>query len=176
VRIWSALLSSEDDVRIVRFGSLLSPLSPEDLKSSSFVKTGHELEKLWFHLRRQKTRLDAFLILHNPYVQPIPSLVVETFGIPFDYAEPIIGDMARRLWNYLWAIFVKIPKLQIDYGKSSYGILNSIRIPGPRHWEYPWAIEHSSLSGKLSVLDVGCGFSLFPMYLAKEVFRLQQSI
>jgi 2-polyprenyl-3-methyl-5-hydroxy-6-metoxy-1,4-benzoquinol methylase len=152
----------------VRLGATLSPLSIEDLKSSSFVRTEQELEELWFHLRRQKPRLDAFLISHNPYEQPITSLVVETFGIPFDYAEPIIGDIARRLWNYLWAIFVKIPRLQIDYGKSSYGILNSIKTPGPRHWEYPWAIEHSNLSGKMSILDVGCGFSLFPMYLAKR--------
>jgi ubiquinone/menaquinone biosynthesis C-methylase UbiE len=147
---------------------MLSPLSPDDLKSTSFVRTGQELEELWLQLRRKKTRLDAFLASHNPYMQPKASLIVEAFGIPFDSAEPIIGDMARRLWNYLWAIFVKVPRLQIDYGKSSYGILNSIRIPGPRHWEYPWAIEHSNLSGRMNALDVGCGFSLFPMYLAKQ--------
>jgi ubiquinone/menaquinone biosynthesis C-methylase UbiE len=152
----------------VGLSATLKPLSVEDCESPSFVRIEDELEELWLHLRREKPRLDAFLISRNPYMQPIPSLVVEALGVPFDYAEPIIGDIARRLWNYLWAILVKVPRLQIDYGRTSYGILNGIRVSGPRHWEYPWAIEHSNLSRKMSVLDVGCGTSLFPMYLANR--------
>jgi SAM-dependent methyltransferase len=37
--------------------------------------------------------------------------------------------------------------------------------PGKR-WEYPWALERAKLAPGSRVLDVGCGDSIFPVFLA----------
>lgn len=35
-----------------------------------------------------------------------------------------------------------------------------------KRWEYPWALERAGLESGLRVLDVGCGASILPVYLA----------
>lgn len=35
-----------------------------------------------------------------------------------------------------------------------------------KRWEYPWALERAGLAPGSRVLDVGCGDSIFPVYLA----------
>ncbi|GAG29923.1 unnamed protein product, partial [marine sediment metagenome] len=37
-----------------------------------------------------------------------------------------------------------------------------------RAWEYPWAILNSDVSSGSRILDVGSGWSLFPLYLAQR--------
>jgi SAM-dependent methyltransferase len=37
-----------------------------------------------------------------------------------------------------------------------------------RAWEYPWAILNSDISPETKILDVGSGWSLFPLYLAQK--------
>lgn len=36
-----------------------------------------------------------------------------------------------------------------------------------KRWEYPWALSRARLSPQAKVLDVGCGDSIFPVYLSK---------
>lgn len=36
-----------------------------------------------------------------------------------------------------------------------------------KRWEYPWALERARLPPGSSVLDAGCGASIFPVYLAE---------
>lgn len=43
--------------------------------------------------------------------------------------------------------------------------------PGKR-WEYPWALERAELRDGAAVLDVGCGDSIFPVYLAQQGHRV----
>jgi SAM-dependent methyltransferase len=43
--------------------------------------------------------------------------------------------------------------------------------PGKR-WEYPWALERAGLAPGSTVLDVGCGDSIFPVYLAAQGHRV----
>lgn len=35
-----------------------------------------------------------------------------------------------------------------------------------KRWEYPWALQRAQLAPGCRVLDVGCGDSIFPVYLA----------
>lgn len=41
-----------------------------------------------------------------------------------------------------------------------------------KRWEYPWALERAGLAARSRVLDVGCGASIFPVYLAGEGHRV----
>ncbi len=41
-----------------------------------------------------------------------------------------------------------------------------------KRWEYPWALERARLGPNASVLDAGCGASIFPVYLAKQGYRV----
>lgn len=43
--------------------------------------------------------------------------------------------------------------------------------PGKR-WEYPWALERADLPPRARVLDVGAGESIFPVYLARQGYRV----
>ncbi len=41
-----------------------------------------------------------------------------------------------------------------------------------KRWEYPWALERARLAPGSALLDVGCGASIFPVYLAGEGHRV----
>jgi SAM-dependent methyltransferase len=41
-----------------------------------------------------------------------------------------------------------------------------------KRWEYPWALERAGLAPGSRVLDVGCGDSVFPVYLASLAHRV----
>jgi SAM-dependent methyltransferase len=41
-----------------------------------------------------------------------------------------------------------------------------------KRWEYPWALERAPLAVGSRVLDVGCGASIFPLFLANSGHRV----
>jgi SAM-dependent methyltransferase len=41
-----------------------------------------------------------------------------------------------------------------------------------KRWEYPWALERSPLPVGSRVLDIGCGASIFPLFLAESGHRV----
>ncbi|MBE0597183.1 MAG: class I SAM-dependent methyltransferase [Desulfuromonadales bacterium] len=41
-----------------------------------------------------------------------------------------------------------------------------------KRWEYPWALEQARLAPGATVLDAGCGASIFPIYLAARGYRV----
>jgi SAM-dependent methyltransferase len=41
-----------------------------------------------------------------------------------------------------------------------------------KRWEYPWALERAPLPVGSRVLDIGCGASIFPLYLAESGHRV----
>ncbi len=41
-----------------------------------------------------------------------------------------------------------------------------------KRWEYPWALDRAALAPSSTVLDAGCGASVFPWYLARHGYRV----
>ncbi|MFP4416153.1 MAG: glycosyltransferase family 9 protein [Chitinispirillaceae bacterium] len=41
-----------------------------------------------------------------------------------------------------------------------------------KRWEYPWALQRAELQKQARVLDAGCGWSVFPLYLAQEGMKV----
>lgn len=41
-----------------------------------------------------------------------------------------------------------------------------------KRWEYPWALEQASLKQGTRILDVGCGASIFPLFLARRDYNI----
>ena len=145
---------------------MLAPQNFEELESESFANIGKEFDDLWRALRIQKAKLDAFLISRNPFKQPLRDRVaIGVMGIPLDCAERFLGqkeaDQVRKL---AWASYRTTSKGFKDY---SHIILRSNRLWAPRYWEYPWAITKTQPRRGMRILDVGSGWSIFPMYLAR---------
>lgn len=44
-----------------------------------------------------------------------------------------------------------------------------------KRWEYPWALQRAELAPHSHVLDAGCGASIFPIYLAKQGYKVAAS-
>lgn len=73
----------------------------------------------------------------------------------------------RLLYGKLWPFNKLLPKIFSRMFKlNSDMILISNQLWMIRDWEYPWAILNSELSKETKVLDVGSGWSLFPLYLS----------
>lgn len=77
----------------------------------------------------------------------------------------------RFFWPIVKGISQRFPKLSPKYADSpltSELILRSNQLWMPRCWEYPWAILNSHLEPDTKILDIGSGWSLFPLYLAQK--------
>ena len=145
---------------------MLAPLSFDELRSESFIKIEKEIEELWESLRRKTPSLDAFLASQNPFGQsPGNRLAIGTLGVALRLAAPILGQKrTSQARNRLCAIARALFR---DFSDYSYILLRSNRLWAPRYWEYPWAIVNTQFRQGMEVLDVGSGWSVFPMYLAK---------
>jgi 2-polyprenyl-3-methyl-5-hydroxy-6-metoxy-1,4-benzoquinol methylase len=146
---------------------MLAPLSFDELQSESFIKIERELEELWDSLRRKTPSLDAFLVSQNLFGQsPGNRLTIGALSVALALAAPILGQKrTNQARNRLCAIASRLFK---DFSDYSYIILRSNRLWAPRYWEYPWAIVNTQLRQGMEVLDAGSGWSIFPMYLAKQ--------
>jgi ubiquinone/menaquinone biosynthesis C-methylase UbiE len=145
---------------------MLAPLNFDELQSESFIKIEKELQDLWDSLRRKTPSLDAFLASENPFDQSLGNrLTIGTLSVALRLAPPIIGQ--KRASNVRDRLCAIARSLLSGFSDYSYIILRSNRLWAPRYWEYPWAIVNTQFHQGMEVLDVGSGWSIFPMYLAK---------
>ena len=145
---------------------MIASLSFDELQSENFIKIEKELEELWDSLRRKTPSLDTFLASKNPFDQSLENrLTIGTLSVALRLAALVLGQKrAGNLRDRLGAIARSLISGFSDY---SYIILRSNRLWAPRYWEYPWAIVNTPLRQGMEALDVGSGWSIFPMYLAK---------
>jgi 2-polyprenyl-3-methyl-5-hydroxy-6-metoxy-1,4-benzoquinol methylase len=120
-------------------------LTERKLRSYEYLRIRCEFYDLWNRLFIHKNQISKAIFRRFGKLWPIAELVSQT-GL-------------RRLWF--------IPK---SYGRplTSQEILLSTQIPMARNWEYPWAILNSDISSDSTILDIGSGCSLFPLYLAQK--------
>ncbi|MBA7646169.1 Ubiquinone biosynthesis O-methyltransferase [subsurface metagenome] len=80
------------------------------------------------------------------------------------------NEIDKLLYGKLWPFTKLLPKIVSrkfeGYKLNSDLILSSNQLWAIREWEYPWAILNSEISKETKILDVGSGWSLFPLYLA----------
>ncbi len=79
-------------------------------------------------------------------------------------------EIDKLLYGILWRFNKLWPKilsrtfegLKLD----SDMILRSNQLWSIREWEYPWTILNSDISKETKILDIGSGWSLYPLYLS----------
>lgn len=80
------------------------------------------------------------------------------------------NEIDKLLYGKLWRFKKLRPKilsrtfegLKLD----SDIILRSNQLWAIREWEYPWTILNSKISKETKILDIGSGWSLYPLYLS----------
>jgi len=141
---------------------LLQPLSFEQLDIARFVKIAEDFERLWHTLYRQRAKIDLFLASRNPFRQKSRErVVIGLLGSLLDLCEVSLrSTKINTLRNFL------LHRISPGLFDASHAILRSNRLWSVRYWEYPWAIMNAELRDGLRILDVGSGWSLFPMHLS----------
>jgi len=124
---------------------LIELISEEKIRSHDYLRIRCEFYNLWNKLFLNKNRIDK--------------VAFRNFGILW----PLVKCMLLTRFRYIWFT----SKFTRDI-LSSELILRSNQLWMIRLWEYPWAILNSDISPDSKVLDVGSGWSLFPLYLAQK--------
>ncbi len=79
-------------------------------------------------------------------------------------------EIDKLLYGKLWRFNKLMPKLLsriFESCKLDSGLILRSNMAGAiREWEYPWAILNSEISKETKILDIGSGWSLFPLYLS----------
>jgi len=80
------------------------------------------------------------------------------------------NEIDKLLYGKLWRVNKLLPKIfskkYKGYRLNSDLILRSNQLWAIREWEYPWALLNSEICKETKILDVGSGWSLFPLYLS----------
>lgn len=121
---------------------MIELLSEEKIESYDYLRIRCEFYDLWNRLFLNKDRIDS-----------------KAFGKFWTLKKLISRTRFQDLWF--------IPKFAGSILGSEL-ILRSNQLWTIRNWEYPWALLNSSISPDTKILDVGSGWSLFPLYLARK--------
>ena len=124
---------------------MIELISEEKIRSYDYLRIRCEFYDLWNKLFLNKNQIDRVTFRKFGKLWPLGKLM----------------SLAR--FRYLRFM----PKLAGNF-LSSELILRSNQLWMPRAWEYPWAILNSDVSSDSKILDVGSGWSLFPLYLAQK--------
>lgn len=133
---------------------MIELISEEKLKGDDYVRIRCDFYEIWNQLFAKKEQIDKTLFRKFGKLWPLGRLMSETLAFGR-------GRFPRAMIPWF------IPHLA---GSPLYseGILRRNLLPMPRTWEYPWAILNSDITPQSSVLDVGSGLALFPLYLAQR--------
>jgi ubiquinone/menaquinone biosynthesis C-methylase UbiE len=124
---------------------MLELLSEDKLRSLAYYEVRCEFYDIWNKLFLNKNQIDK--------------AILRKYGRFWPLVKAISMTRFRNLWF--------VPKFAGSI-LSHELILRSNQLWMQRCWEYPWAVLNSHLELDTHVLDVGSGWSLFPLYLAQN--------
>ena len=124
---------------------MIELISEGKIRSYDYLRIRCEFYDLWNKLFLNKNRIDK--------------VTFRSFGRLWPLGKGMSLTRLRHVWF--------IPKFAGSV-LSFELILRSNQLWMPRAWEYPWAILNSDISCDSRILDVGSGWSLFPLYLAQK--------
>jgi len=137
---------------------IIEALSTSLIESKPYRRITSEFEEMWRRLNRCGYEIDVVLGNGRPFagLNALSSKVYQLKNLP-----------AQSKFEALWKLFCRV-YIKRKEKLTSNILLQSNRLWSIRYWEYPWAIINSKLTKPMRILDVGSGWSLFPMYLAKH--------
>jgi len=115
------------------------------IRSYDYLRVRCEFYDLWNKLFLNKNQIDMAVFRNFGRFWPLEKFLTQT--------------RLRNLWF--------IPKFAGGLLNSEV-ILRSNQLWMTRAWEYPWAALNSNISSHTKILDIGSGWSLFPLYLAQK--------
>lgn len=88
----------------------------------------------------------------------------------FPFKKGKLSRLRRFVLGKFRKILIQQKKILSSFNGVWSGdlIIRSIGLMGQRRSEIPWSFLNSKLEGKMKILDVGSGNSLFPIYLARK--------
>ena len=124
---------------------MIELITEEKIRSYDYLRIRCEFYDLWNKLFLNKKQIDKVIFRKFGRFWPLVKLLSQTllrnlWFIPRFAGSPFDSEMILRS-NQLWMI---------------------------KAWEYPWALLNSHLSLNTRILDVGSGWSLFPLYLGQK--------
>jgi len=158
------LYSFYREIPINRLLSANARVEMIEVLSTSLIETKHyrritsEFEEMWRRLDRHRYEIDVVLGNGRLFtgLNAFSRKVSQLKNLP-----------AQSKFEAFWKLFCRFYRKKSKKFTSDI-LLQSNRLWSIRYWEYPWTITNSRLTKRMKILDVGSGWSLFPMYLAKH--------
>lgn len=137
---------------------MIELLSTSIIESDDYQQIISEFEEMWRRFDGYRYKIDVVLGSGNLFagLNALSHKLSQLEGLP-----------ARSKFNALWRLFCRFYRKKKKKFTSDI-LMRSNRLWVIRYWEYPWVITNSHLVRRMKILDVGSGWSLFPMYLAKH--------
>lgn len=150
---------------------MIELISEEKIRSCDYLRIRCEFYDLWNKLFLNKNQIDKVAFRKFGRLWPLGKGMSLTRlryirFIP-KFAGSVLSSLGPGMSLTRLRYFRFVPK-SVGGILSSELILRSNQLWMARLWEYPWAILNSDISPNSKVLDVGSGWSLFPLYLAQR--------
>ena len=137
---------------------MIEALSTSTIESEHYRQITSEFEEMWRRFDRYRCEIDVQLGNGRLFagLNALSRKISQLEGLP-----------ARSKFDALWKLFCRF-RFKKKKKFTNDMLLRSNRLWSIRYWEYPWTITNSHLTKRMKILDVGSGWSLFPMYLARH--------
>jgi len=137
---------------------MIEALSTSLIESKHYRRITSEFEEMWRTLDRYRYEIDVILG-NGRFFAGLNALSHKVFQLE--------NLPAQSNFEASWKLFCRFYIKRKEKFTSDI-LLQSNRLWSIRYWEYPWTITNSRLTKRMKILDVGSGWSLFPMYLARH--------